>query len=87
MKSALLNPQPGTVVFYLGDFMKADYKPTKTLVYITHSHFMGEDNRISNTFRWRPIKKDGTLGKEVHGYGNFERPSKKYEVKITITEI
>jgi hypothetical protein len=36
-------------------------------VFITAGHYAIE-GRISNHFSWRPIKADGTLGREYNGY-------------------
>lgn len=63
-------PGNGTVVLYLGDFHRA--KKVKPIpVYILGGQYE-VDGRISNFWSWRVVLKDGTLGEEQCGYGNFE---------------
>jgi len=55
---------------------------------ITGGQYMGEYG-ISNFWYWRTIKKDGTLGKEYHGYNNGSNqigPVLKHQMVIRLKE-
>lgn len=42
--------------------------------------------RLSNHWTWRPVKKDGTLGKRQNGYGdtNIQPVKCKIEIKVIL---
>lgn len=56
------------------------------LIYITSGSYIGGYDRISNHFHWRYLKKDGTLGKEGHGYGdtNIYPVDCKIQIKVVL---
>lgn len=80
------SPAPGSVVIHSGwrpAGRSAQMKGYPRLVYIVSGNYE-VNGRISNWWTWRPILSNGTLGKEVHGYGSFYESLDVYTIKITV---
>lgn len=55
----------------------------RRLVYIVDGQYTS-GGRISNFWHWRPVRKDGTLGKEEGDYLPPLRPCTTHDIVITV---
>lgn len=61
------------------------YRRGEDLIYITRKKEPGSLG-VSNFWHWRVVKKNGKLGEEEWGYGEFPVEPIKCEIKIKIIE-
>lgn len=77
-RDRVISPRPNQVVYY------ASGRGEPKLVCIVEGRYMGEFDRISNFWYWRPVNEDGTLGKKRGGYGRFYKCNRRYRVETKI---
>jgi hypothetical protein len=77
------SPTSGSVVIHSGWQPSKHLRGYPRLVYIVNGKLWGTYG-LSNFWTWRPVLKNGNLGKEVHGYGSFYKSPDVYELKIII---
>lgn len=61
--------RPETPLFVGGIFYHTKGKKRRK-VQITGGSYYDDDGRVFNFWYWRPMRADGTLGKEEYGYNN-----------------
>lgn len=74
----IASPSHGSIVTHNGYMQKEDHYPCD--VYIESGYFQEPSGAISNFWSWRRILKDGSLGEEEHGYGNFSKSKTAHSI-------
>jgi hypothetical protein len=75
--------QINDIVIVGENFHFNDPKRTNRLVLITGGQYES-NGRLSNSWTWKDVNSDGTLGKQNSGYGNFYKPKETYFIKTKI---